>query len=176
MARRPPRAPCLPTVELERLAQSYQVTSQAWRSSPLIATVTDRLSRLERAARVHAEAFGALRPAELELLGIDGASAHAKLQDLDASAHACRSALDDLDARGGGNGGARRLAALFASPPKFVLALSVRAALVHAGSGRPMRREIVDLMADVLAMVGEEPSGLVDVVKGLPDLGGKPDI
>lgn len=167
--------PGLPTARLQSLAARYSTSAAAWRSSPRIAATMATIARLERQARDLAETLGELRSAELGVIGLPADDAGATLEQLDRLGERCAQALADLHHRGAARGGARPLAALYRSPPKFELAIAVRRELAGFGVV-PTRSALCEALAEVLQLVGEDPSGLEDLVRRLPRPTAEPEV
>lgn len=164
--------PPLPPADRARLVQLYREAAQAWRSSPRIRPTVERLRRVERLGRELAELVQDLGPAEREVIGADGSHLAAVAQGAAELADQADAALVDLDSRGAGRGGDRRLAGLFGAPPRVVLLLALRQAMVAAGA-EPSRKRLCDVAAEVLAELGEDAAGIEDVAKALPRVLGK---
>jgi hypothetical protein len=161
----------LPDAVRERLLQDYAAASDAWRASPGIASTVRRLERLGRLHQEAAMLLGDLTPQESAVLGLDLDAASDLARVAADLAERCTAGLLDLDRRGAGRGGDRRLAALFESTPRFRLALAARAAAVDAGHQRPSSRVLADLVAELLGEAGEEAVGVENLIRALPRLG-----
>ena len=161
----------LPDDVRERLLRDYAAASEAWHASPRIASTVRRLERLGRAAREAAALLGELAPPEAAVVGLDRDAASDLARVAADLAERCSAGLLDLDRRGAGRGGDRRLAALFEASPRFRLALAARAAAVDAGHQRPSSRVLADLVAELLGEAGEEAVGVENLIRALPRLG-----
>jgi hypothetical protein len=158
--------PLAPEV-LAQLAAAYRRDAARWRSAPRIAEVRGRLERARKAATGAAEVLGELHPTDLEVAGLDRGEVADTLDQLDRLATAVGAGLNDLQQRGSGAGGARRLPALYLPPPRFTLALRLAVLLERAGLpiGSGERGLLHDVALEVLTLAGEPEPG-----RGLPKI------
>jgi hypothetical protein len=154
----------LPPADRDRLAAAYRRARARWETAPRAAQVRGRLDRTARALAAAAEAVGDLLGDDLALAGLDRAAAGSLLGRLDNASIAAAAAVADLDTRGAGRGGRRRLPAVLGTlPPRAVLLLAVRAALPLASNAA-----VLAAAAEVLSECGEDDRGLDDVFRRLP--------
>lgn len=161
------RAGHLAAGELARLAAGYRRDVAHWKAAPRAAEVRRRLDRASRALAAAAQEVGDLLPADLALAAIAPGEANDTFRRCQGLADLLLAAVGDLDARGAGNGGARRLPALFAPPPRFRLAMLLAERLDVAGVplGSAERGPLHDRVLEVLHLAGEDGRGLPDVLR-----------
>lgn len=161
-----PNGPCPGLAETGELAAWYRRERAAWEAGPRPAEVRRRLTRAWQALAVAADAAGDLRPVDLELASLPRAAAGELVAAVDRTAAAFAAAVEDLDERGAGKGGRRRLAALYQPPPRFRLAVHVAGLLEAAGSplGSAERGPLHDATLAVLHQADEDGRGLPDVL------------
>lgn len=159
-----PRGPgpgvLLPDLPPADLASDYRRASAAWAVAPRVAAARGRLNDAARALAAAAEAVSNLERHELDLLDLSRPAAHALYDHLDGFARHAAAAVADLDARGAGRGGNRRLPAVLGRlPPRAELILRLRREM--PGAANP---EIHAAASEVLTACGEDDRGLWDVI------------
>lgn len=152
--------------DLHRLGRAYQHDSSVWEAAPRPAPVRQRLHRAALALAAAAEAVADLERHDLTLAGLNRHEAARIVDELTGLAAGAGGAVADLDRRGAGRGGARRLPALFEPPPKAKLLLAVRSALA-AGNHPTDDRSVLLTAGMVLRDCSDTANGLADVLKRL---------
>jgi|SRR5688572_24497269 len=157
----------LPPAELFEFAQRYRRDRTRWATAPRASEMRARLDKFTKAVTAAGSALGDLLPIDLELASMDRSEAGAALDCCCGLAGRALAALADLDARGAGKGGARRVTALLRPPPRFELARDVADRLDRAGVplGSAQRGPLHDAVLAVLHLADEDGRGLVEVLR-----------
>ena len=125
----------LPADTMAQLAADYRHASAEWRTAPRPAAVRARQAKLAAALAKASEELDQLPNDEAALSGLSDSEITGMVATLDGMAGRAEGAVADLDRRGAGLGGARRLGALYELPPRARLLLAIR--IAYAKQARP---------------------------------------
>lgn len=149
--------------DLYGFALRYEKDRDRWRRSGPISKARARLERLAKAAAALQDSVGDLLPVDRRLASLPDDELGELSDAVARTAAAAARGVQKIEDEGGARGGARPAQALLSPHPRVALACALRDQLDEAPN-----RVLLEHLAQVLELAGEEPTGLEELLRRLP--------